>query len=207
VPNSLWRDLTPVEWLLIKLGENLHMQNATWLVSREIAEAAGPWDESLHYDQDGEYFARVLLASTGVRFVPEGRVYYRSSGANRVSFIGSSRKKKDSLLRSMKLHVQYARSLEDSERVHQACLKYLQTWYGNFSPDYAQGMDELQALATELSGQLEAPNLSRKYAWMVPPFGREAAHWSQRVLPEVKSRLHRQWDKLMFEWEQHKFAS
>src|SRR6266478_7961145 len=75
--NSLWQDLSPVEWLLRKMGENLHMQNATWLVSREIAEAAGPWDTSLHYDQDGEYFARVLLASAGTRFVPEGRVFYR----------------------------------------------------------------------------------------------------------------------------------
>ena len=46
------------------------MQNATWLVSRELAEAAGPWDEQLHYDQDGEYFDRVLLISEGVRFVP-----------------------------------------------------------------------------------------------------------------------------------------
>ena len=58
IPNSLWHDLSPVEWLLRKMGENLHMQNATWLVSRELAEAAGPWDTRLHYDQDGEYFAR-----------------------------------------------------------------------------------------------------------------------------------------------------
>ena len=44
--NSLWHDLSPVEWLLRKMGENLHMQNATWLISRELAEAAGPWDDA-----------------------------------------------------------------------------------------------------------------------------------------------------------------
>ena len=65
------------------------MQNATWLVSREIAEAAGPWDASLQYDQDGEYFARVVLASEGTRFVPEGRVFYRVSDGNRISFIAA----------------------------------------------------------------------------------------------------------------------
>src|SRR5208337_3854916 len=70
VRNFLWEDLSPVEWLLRKMGEGIHMQNATWLVSRELAEAAGPWDTRLHYDQDGEYFARVLLASEGTRFVP-----------------------------------------------------------------------------------------------------------------------------------------
>ena len=63
VRNSLWQNLSPVEWLLRKMGENFHMQNATWLVSREVAEAAGPWDNRLHFDQDGEYFCRVLLAS------------------------------------------------------------------------------------------------------------------------------------------------
>src|SRR5947208_1904062 len=55
VRNSLWQDLSPVEWLLRKMREGIHMQPATWLVSREVAEAAGPWDTRLHYDQDGEY--------------------------------------------------------------------------------------------------------------------------------------------------------
>src|SRR5260370_15243171 len=46
-PTSLWCDLSPVEWLLRKMGENLHMQTATWLVSRELTEDAGPWDTRL----------------------------------------------------------------------------------------------------------------------------------------------------------------
>ena len=78
VPNSLHQDLSPVEWLLRKMGENLHMQNATWLVSRELAQAAGPWDTSLDYDQDGEYFSRVLLASEGTRFVPKLKCFTES---------------------------------------------------------------------------------------------------------------------------------
>ena len=38
------------------------MQTATWLVSRELAEAAGPWDTRLLGDDDGEYFSRVINA-------------------------------------------------------------------------------------------------------------------------------------------------
>ncbi len=116
VRNSLWQDLSPVEWLLRKLRENIHMQNATWLVSRELAKAAGPWDTRLQYDQDGEYFCRVLLASEGTRFVPGTGIYYRATGGNRISFIGNSDKKKESLLLTMKLHIQYLRSLEDRFR-------------------------------------------------------------------------------------------
>jgi len=201
VPNSLWHDLSPVEWLLRKMSENLHMQNATWLVSRELAEEAGPWDTRLNYDQDGEYFARVLLASEGTRFVREGRVFYRASDSNRISFIGNSDKKKNSLIRSMNLHIQYIRSLEDSERVRKACLNYMQAWFENFYPDRPDIVVELQSLAAELQGHLDVPHLRWKYAWMVPVFGWKAAKWAQRVLPETKAALLKRWDKAMFEFE------
>src|SRR5229473_456196 len=123
MPDSLWNDLSPVEWLVRKMSENLHMQTATWLTSRELTEAAGPWDKRLQSDDDGEYFCRVLLASKGTRFVPEARTFYRRTPSlSRVSYIGNSDDKKDSMLVSMRLHVQCLRSLEESERVRRACL-------------------------------------------------------------------------------------
>ncbi len=198
--NSLWQDLSPVEWLLRKMQENLHMQNATWLVSRELAEQAGPWDTSLQYDQDGEYFCRVLLASEGTRFVPEARVFYRASGSNRISF-GNSDTKKNSLLRSLKLHIQYIRSLEESERVRMACLTYLQAWYEHFYPHRPDLMVELRNLATELGGDMQVPKLRWKYAWMKPIVGWKVAKWAQRAMPETKAAVIRNWDKAMFEFE------
>ena len=93
---------------------NLYMQTASWLVSRELAEAAGPWDTRLLGDDDGEYFCRVLLASDGVRFVPEAKVYYRTSGTSSLSYIGNSDRKMVAQLCSMDLHIRYIRSLEDS---------------------------------------------------------------------------------------------
>jgi glycosyltransferase involved in cell wall biosynthesis len=198
VHNSLWQDLPPVEWLLRKMSENIHMQNATWLVSREVAEAAGPWDTRLHYDQDGEYFARVLLASEGTRFVPETGIFYRASGAGSVSYIGNSDKKKDSLFLSLKLHIQYLRSLEESERVRKACLTYLQNWYHNFYPERPDIVADLQSLAAELQGHLEEPRLRWKYAWMKPMFGWKAAKWAQMALPQFKASCLRRSDKAMF---------
>jgi glycosyltransferase involved in cell wall biosynthesis len=201
VRNSFWEDMTPVEWLLRKMSEGTHMQNATWLVSRELAEAAGPWDESLKYDQDGEYFARVLVASEGTRFVPDTGILYRASGSNRVSYIGKSRTKMDSLFRSMKLHMKYLRSIEESERVRQACVTYMQTWYGAFYPDRPDIIAEMNALAAQLGGRLEEPLLKPKYAWMEAIFGRAVAQWAQRSLPEIKSAAAREFDKLMYNLE------
>jgi glycosyltransferase involved in cell wall biosynthesis len=201
VRNSLWQDLSPVEWLLRKMRENIHMQNATWLVSRELAKAAGPWDTRLQYDQDGEYFCRVLLASDGTRFVPGTGIYYRASGGNRISFIGNSDKKKDSLLRSMKLHIQYLRSLEESERVQKACLVYIQNWYCNFYPERADLMQEAQQLAAMLGGRLEIPKLSWKYLWIQKLFGFAAAKQVRHRWNQCKSDVLRSSDKVLFELE------
>ena len=197
VQTSLWQDLSPAEWLVRKMGENLHMQTATWLTSRELAEAAGPWDRRLHFDDDGEYFCRVLLVSEGTRFVPEARVFYRITSTKRVSHIGGSDKKKDALLLSMNLHVQYLRSIEESKRVRKACLAYLQNWYDNFYPERPALVAELQNMAAQLGGRLEAPRLRWKYAWMQPIFGWKAAKWAQMALPQVKASLIRDWDKVM----------
>lgn len=206
VRTSLCQDLSPTEWLLRKMGENLHMQNATWLVSRELAEAAGPWDEGLHYDQDGEYFARVLLASEGTRFVPETGIFYRVSPPGRVSYIGNSDLKKDSLLRSLKLHIQYLRSLEESERVRKACVTYLQNWVGAFYPERPDNVAELEALALQLGGRLRPPIFHWKYAWMEPVFGRKAAKSAQRLLSDFRASYVRRIDKAMFEFEARRGA-
>jgi len=201
VPTSLWHDLSPVEWLLRKMGENLHMQTATWLTSRKLAEAAGPWDTRLISDDDGEYYCRVLLASKGTRFVPEAKVFYRVTTSSRWSYIGTSDKKKTAMLLSMKLHVQYLRSLEESQRVRKACLTYVQNWFHNFYPDRPDIVAELQNLAAELQGHLETPRLRWKYAWIEPIFGLATAKHAQMALPQVKASLIRYWDKTMYRLE------
>jgi glycosyltransferase involved in cell wall biosynthesis len=198
VQNSLCQSLSPVEWLLRKMGENLHMQNATWLVSRELVEAAGPWDTRLEYDQDGEYFARVILASEGIRFVPGTGIYYRASGAGSISNLGSSEKKRESLLLSMKLHIQYLQFLEQSERVQKVSLQYLQNWYAAFYPSRPDLVAELHAMASHLGGELKAPKLGWKYAWLKPVFGDSTAAWAQYTFPQLKTSLLRYYDKAMY---------
>jgi glycosyltransferase involved in cell wall biosynthesis len=201
VATSLWQDLSPVDWLARKMSENLHMQTATWLTSRELAEKAGSWDTRLLGDDDGEYFCRVLLASQGTRFVPDARVFYRLTPSGRLSQIGTSNKKKDAMLVSMKLHIAYLRSLEESERVRKVCLTYMQNWFDVFYPERPDIVAELQGLAAQLKGRLETPRLRWKYAWMEPIFGLNTAKRAQIVLPEFKASLVRRWDKVMYKFE------
>jgi hypothetical protein len=180
----------------------LEKDGTTWLVNRELIDAAGLWDEDLAHDQDGEYFARVLLASVGTRFVREARVFYRLTGSGSVSNIKrSDNKKRGSLLRSMKLHIQYLRSLEESERVRNACLQYLQTKSIYFYPERPDIFAELQNMAAQLGGELRESELRWKYAWIKPIFGFEAAKTAQYLLPQWKASVARRWDKTMFELE------
>ena len=204
-PTSLWNDLSPVEWLLRKLRENLHMQTATWLVSRDLTEAAGPWDTRLLSDDDGEYFCRVILASDAIRFVPAARVFYRISPSTRLSYIGYSDRKKDAMLLSMHLHVAYIRSLEDSNRVRGACIKYLQNWLINFYPERPDIVEDLKDLARSLGGQLEQPRLRWKYAWITPLLGFHAAKRAQVGLPGLKASLMTGWDNVMHKLESRTF--
>jgi len=72
---------SPIEWLL---AERMLIP-AGWLASRQLFDSIQPWDESLLINQDGEYFTRAILASNGVIFEPQSRVYFRSEMHGSVS--------------------------------------------------------------------------------------------------------------------------
>jgi glycosyltransferase involved in cell wall biosynthesis len=175
VPTRLWENLEPLEWLLRKWENNLHMQTATWLVSRELTDAAGPWNTKLLGDDDGEYFFRVIRASRGVRFVPDAKVYYRVSGASSLSYIGRSDAKREAQLYGMELQIGYLRGLADDARVHKACVTYLQMWLTNFFPERMDLVARMKKIAAELGGELREPELTWKYVWIQKVFGWAAA--------------------------------
>jgi hypothetical protein len=182
---------------LRKMEQNLYMQTATWLVSRELTEAAGPWDTRLLGDDDGEYFCRVLLASDGVRFVPGAKVYYRQAGPGTLSYVGASERKRDAQWLSMALHISYLRSLHDTERVHSACVTFLQNWMVCFYPERLDIFARAQSLARELGGHVGPPSLSWKYSWLKTLFGLSFARKVQLRFQALKWRLVSRFDELL----------
>jgi O-antigen/teichoic acid export membrane protein/glycosyltransferase involved in cell wall biosynthesis len=197
IPSALWCDLSPVDWLLCKMGQNVFMQTATWLVSRELTEAAGPWDIRLLGDDDGEYFCRVLLASDGVRFVPDAKVYYRAFRFDSLSYIGRFPEKIGAHWLSMQLHIQYLRSLEDSPRVHAACVEFIRDSLIYFYPEHCHIVQQAQRTATELGAELGVPWVSWKYMWIQRLFGWEVAKASQQKTRRVRWSLERSWDRAL----------
>jgi glycosyltransferase involved in cell wall biosynthesis len=203
VPTALWCDLSPAEYMLRKMEHNLFMQTSVWLVSRELCEAAGPWDTTMVSDDDGEYFCRVLLACDGIRFVGEASSYWRSSGTAQGSYIGRSQRKLEAQWRSMKMHIGYLRSLDDSPRSRAACVTYMKNWMNHFYPESTEIVRSAEELAQQLGGRLEIPRLSWKYDWIRALFGWRLARRAQMALPNVKWSVIRFWDRTMFRIENH----
>lgn len=166
VPNSLWQDLSPIDFLLNRFTQNAWMCPAVWLVSRRLIEAAGRWDERLSLDDDGEYFSRVAAHSEQIRFVPEARSYYRRGLVGSLSRTVSTRAC-DSLLLSLSLCISHLRSLEDSTRTRAAGLALLQAWTDHsvcFYPDRQDLQQKIEALAQELGGSITPQRLDWKYS-------------------------------------------
>jgi peptidoglycan/xylan/chitin deacetylase (PgdA/CDA1 family) len=98
----------------------------------------------------------------------------------------------------MQLHIGYLRSLEDSERVREACLNYLRSSQIHFYPDKLDIINQADELAKDLGGQLGTPGLSWKYAWIKSIFGWRYAKSAQQKLLKFRWSFSRSWDLGLF---------
>lgn len=201
-PTPMWRDQSPIEWLVQKCERATYMPPATWLVSRELTMAAGPWDTRLSLDDDGEYFCRVVSASDRIRFVRESKVFYRMSGDGSLSSSYKAGKKLESQFLSMQLHLAHLRALEDSERVRAACLKYMQLCLLYFYPARLDLVRQVRQLALGLGEELELPHLRNwKYAWLQKYIGPHMASRAQVSGQKLRAFCLRGWDRALFHFE------
>jgi len=197
-PTALWNDLSPAEWLRRKMSLNLHMQTATWLISRKLTEVSGPWDPTMYVDDDGEYLCRVLRNSSGVRFVEGSAVYYRTLANESLSYIGRSDKKIEAQWRSMQLHIECLLALDDSKESRRAAVAHIQTWVGLFYPDRLDLVEQAEKLADRLGGSVRKPEIPKKYELIGRVLGEGAALRAKRVLPRMKAAVQGNWDRAIW---------
>lgn len=147
-PGSLLRNLSGVEYLQLHYETGDMMQPAAWLCPHTVLKKAGPWNESLSLNDDGEYFARVVLASSGIQSCAQSRVYYRSGHASRLSGRTDLRAM-TSLFQSVELTVGHLLASDTSPRSF-AAAAYAWKWTAF----------ELYPAAPALSHQAEAASLA-----------------------------------------------
>jgi glycosyltransferase involved in cell wall biosynthesis len=184
-PNSLWRDLTPTDWLLTQFMENAWMNPSVFLVSRRLCNLAGPWNTNLSLADDGEYFARVVAFSEQVKFIKGAKSYYRIGNFKSLSERVSEEACR-SLLTSQTLSIRLLLSLEDSDRTRLASLRYLQRSFDMCYPEMDLLVDEARRLARSLGGELVPPKLKWKYSMIKMLLGWKMAKASQRAIKRIK---------------------
>ena len=109
----------PLEWLLRLYGSEDDrggmVHPGAWLTPRHVSDAAGPWNEGLSLDDDGEYFARVILASKGIRRSDTALSYYRRFRNRRSLSAGNSESHYRSALHSIDLKAQHILAKTNSQ--------------------------------------------------------------------------------------------
>ncbi len=155
-PFANWRDLNGVELLQLHYEEGCMMHPAAWLAPRALLDRAGPWDETLSLNDDGEYFARVMLTSPGIVFCAEARSYYRSNLPGSLSK-RADRRALESLFHSVELTLAHLLAVDNTVRTR-AAVAYAWKW----------AAFELYPGASDLSRTAEANSL--RYGGSPRPF-------------------------------------
>jgi glycosyltransferase involved in cell wall biosynthesis len=199
IPDPLWQDLSPAEWLIKHIGDAYYMYPAAWLVSRKLTELAGPWNEKLLLNQDGEYFCRVIASSESVQFHPKAKSYYRKGNLSSVSSF-RSRKKLESLNQARNLCVKVLLKLENTELTRNACTKYLKKMnYVLLLNDKCSPLiSENEKKILELGGKIEPPLLSAKFKLVEKFIGFRAASLIKTKLWHSEILLRKYWDKFLY---------
>ena len=198
-PDPLWQDLTPLEWLIKHIGEGYYMFPAPWLVSRRLTELAGPWDESLLLNQDGEYFFRVVASSDYVKFNPNAKSYYRKGNLSSISSLRYG-KRLISLNAARNTCVDALLKLEDSERTRTACISYLKKMnYSLFLNDKNSPLIyENEKKILKLGGKLESYPLTNKFNFVQNIFGFRTASLIKTKLWHAKILVNKYIDKILY---------
>ena len=161
-PEENWCDSAPLDWLRLNFAGRGMMPPAAWLLPRALADRAGPWDETLSLNDDGEYFCRVLLASSAVVFAPGARSLYRSGLAGSLSR-SRSRRAWDSAWHSHEACARHLLASDDSPATRRACadlfIRLAYALYPN-APDLVRACEQR---AAAVGGSFLRPDGGRSF--------------------------------------------
>lgn len=158
-----WKDYAdPPQWLIDSgLGRGT-MPIHTWLIPRVVATEAGSWNESLRINQDGEYNARVVLASSRIAFVPEAMVYYRSGTEGSISR-GDNRSALESLLEATDLIASHMLKHRQDAEVTKAVAGMYRHVSTRAYPDYIDISNRAETLVEQYGGSDRLPGGGRVF--------------------------------------------
>jgi glycosyltransferase involved in cell wall biosynthesis len=175
----------PVDFLL-ELWNGTHpdgmVQPGQWLVPRALIEKAGPWNQELSVDDDGEFFTRVILAAASLLAVPAALSYYRKfrAGRNLSARAGWSRAGRASALRAAELKSGHLLGRVDGSRAGRVVQRLLTEQIVAAWPAWPELVEEGMRFLGERGLTLARPlEGSRWFRRLYPWIGWKRARWLQ----------------------------
>lgn len=112
------------------------VQPNAWLVPRNIVDQAGPWNEALSLDDDGEYFCRIILASKGIIYSADSINYYRKFDHQQNLSSLKTRKGHQSEIKSIDLKKEHLQGWLGNAAIERIFSRHY--WWAGFNcyPDY-----------------------------------------------------------------------
>jgi glycosyltransferase involved in cell wall biosynthesis len=178
--SPLFRDMDPVDFLIIHTSKGTMMHPAAWLVPAKVIGKAGTWNEGLSLNDDGEYFSRVILAARKVVHAPGSLSLYRSGLDHSLSG-RSNRAAHESLFASCDLVATHLLAAEDSDRVRRALADYFQRLAFEEYPSAPDLYRRAQTRSDSLGGSSVRPEMGGRQRLVADIFGWKIARRALRL--------------------------
>ncbi len=178
VDEDVFHDFPPLDFLVLAGLTGAMMHPAAWLVPRTVAEQAGPWNESLSLNDDGEFFCRVLLWASGVAFCdrPSARTFYRS-GLKRSQSRQRGLRARRSQFHSLELITRELTSREETPRSRRACAGYWRRYVHDFYPAPGNLIRRAEAEVRKLGEPVGRPPMGGLTAALAGLLGWKTVRW------------------------------
>ncbi|MFD2161021.1 glycosyltransferase family 2 protein [Paradesertivirga mongoliensis] len=126
------------------------IQPNAWLTPRKVIDQAGFWNEDLSLDDDGEYFCRVVLSSSGLIYCDKSINYYRKFNHQSNLSAQKSNTHFKSLLNATVLKSQYLLSKSNDDISRKAISRCFYDLAYNSYPMYKEIYSEALSTAKAL---------------------------------------------------------
>jgi len=194
--NALWNDLNPAEWLYNHLKFGYYMFPAAWLVSKKLTEISGQWNEELSYNDDGEYFGRIISKCKFIKFHKDSICFYRKGSYNSLSrSLGKNTRSLISLHKSVNLICDYLLDINDNNDSREACIyalsKVCHQIKDALPEHYASNLRRIKYLG----GEIVPPAFTTRYKFFRNIFGEDISNkiksllWNSKIMFEEKKEL------------------
>lgn len=139
-----------------------------WLTPRQLIAEAGPWNESISVDDDGEFFCRVVSKAEQIKYVDNAIGYYRKHDHNKNLSSQKNYKAYESAFNSIKLKYQH---LGNDRGMNTLLANQAMHILNDLYPREPKLCKEIQQFINQLGGNNWQPYQEGGHKWVRMFFG------------------------------------